>query len=204
MTATTTQTQQIQPINNNSHVAIPTKIELGTIPTIISMLSVFVVIGIAWGTLKTLVKEIKETLNNEIKPDLKEVRERFIIVEERVDTIWKDRLAPARSPRQLNDMGQNILTGSGIKEIVDTRKEQLLELVKAKNITNAYDAEEAVLSVVIELPERYPDMMEKLKTGAFRVGADVDAVLFVGGIYLRNEIFSKLGFSLEDLDKPKT
>lgn len=203
MAITTTQVQQIQPINNNSQIDIPTKIEIGTIPTIIGIVSVLIVIGIAWGTLKTLVEGIKQTLNDEIKPDLKDVRERFIVVEERVDTIWKDRLAPAHSPRQLNEKGKNILTGSGIKEIIDIKKDCLMELVKTKKITNAYDAEEAVLSVVMELPKNCPNMVEKLKTGAFRVGADVGAVLFVGGMYLRNEIFATLGFSLEDLDKPK-
>lgn len=204
MTITTTQAQQIQPVSNSSQIDIPTKIEIGTIPTIIGIFSVLIVIGIAWGTLKTLVEGIKQTLNDEIKPDLKDVRERFIVVEERVDTIWKDRLAPAHSPRQLNEKGQSILVGSGIKEIIDIKKDHLLELVKAKQITNAYDAEEAVLSVVMELQKNCPDMVEKLKTGAFRVGADVSAVLFVGGIYLRNEIFPTLGFTLEDLDKTKS
>jgi hypothetical protein len=36
---------------------------------------------------------------------------------------------------------------------------------------------------------------------AIKVGADMESVLFTGSIYLRNMIFSELGFSLEDLDK---
>jgi hypothetical protein len=203
MSATTTQTLKSQSVNDANQIVIPTKIEIGIIPIAISSLIIFASVCVAWGKLNTLVREIKDTLKDEIKPDLKDVRERFFTIEEKVNTLWRDKFAPANSPRQLNSMGKNILIGSGIKEIIDEKKSQLSDLIKAKKITNAYDAEEAVLSIVMDLPKHCPDMVEKLKGGAFLVGADVGAVLFVGGIYLRNEIFPTLGFSLGDLDKPK-
>lgn len=53
------------------------------------------------------------------------------------------------------------------------------------------------------LPKHYPDVIRNLKEGAFHVGADLDAVLFVGSIYLRNLIFKDLKFDLDDLDKSK-
>ena len=194
---------QIQPASESSQVFLPTKIEIGILPTLFSLVVVIATICIAWGKLKTLVEGIQKTLNEEIKPDLKNVRERFVVVEARVDTIWKDTFAPAHSPRQLNENGEKILEGSGVKEVINAEKERLLNLIKEKKITNAYDAEAAIIDVVMELPKHCPGMVEKLKTGAFRVGAEVGAVLFVGSVYLRNEIFSELGFSLDDLDKPK-
>ncbi len=118
----------------------------------------------------------------------------------KVDILWRDRITPSRSPRRLNAKGNAILNGSGIKAVIDAKKAQLLQLVRTKNVSNAYDAENATLEVVKELPMHYPDIVNGLKDGAFRVGASIDEVLLVGGIYLRDIIFSDLGFSLGDLD----
>jgi len=178
-------------------------IEIGIIPVLIGAVVFLVGIGVAWGALKTLVNGIKDVLEKNVLPDLKDVRERFGRIEDRVETLWKDKLAPANSPRQLNDKGNNILHNSGIKEIVDEKRTTLLELVKAKNVNNAYDAEIAIENVMTELPKHCPDTLDRLKDGAFRVGADIGGLLFVGSIYLRNQIFPDLGFNLDDLDKPK-
>ena len=139
----------------------------------------------------------------QILDDLKDVRDKFSVVESRVNDMWADRLAPSHSPRQLNTKGQDILDNSGIKEIVDGKRNYLLELVKKENAKNAYDAEAVILSIMTELPKHCPDIIDQLKEGAFKAGVDISALLFVGGIYFRNLIFKDLGFSLEDLDKPK-
>lgn len=124
-------------------------------------------------------------------------------IKPKVDILWKDKYAPATSPRQLNERGQKILNESGIKEVIENKKNTLLEIIKSKGAKNAYDAEQVVLSVVEKLPEHCPDVIDQLKTGAFKTGANVDTVLLVGGLYLRDLIFPELGFSVEDLDKPK-
>ena len=179
-------------------------IQIDALQGFFGLVALVLTVGIAWGTLRTLVKGIKTTLDTEIKPGLKDVRERFGKTEDRVETLWKDKFAPARSPRQLNDRGKNVLEVSGIKEIIDQKKEDLLKIVKDNNIDNPYDAEQAILSVVSELPKHCPDVIDKIKDGAFRAGVDIEGVLFVGGLYLRNLIFKKdLGFDLLDLDKPK-
>lgn len=121
-------------------------------------------------------------------------------IKPKVDILWKDKIAPASSPRQLNERGKDILATSGIKAIVDEKKEELLNLIKAKGAKNAYDAEAAISSVMMELPTHCPDVIDRLKQGAFQTGMDVNSVLYVGGIYLRNMIFTELGFSLEELD----
>ena len=139
----------------------------------------------------------------QVLEDLKGVRGRFDVVESRVGDLWADRLAPARSPRQLNERGNKILEESGIKKIIDEKKDDLLKMIKEKNPASAYDAEMVIATVMEELPKHYPDLIEHLKQGAFYVGADLDAVLFVGSIYLRNLIFKDLGFGLDDLDQAK-
>ena len=117
-------------------------------------------------------------------------------IKPKVDILWKDRLAPATSPRQLNERGQIILNESGIKEIIDKKYDKLLELAKTNAPTNPnpYDAEQAVFKLIEDMPERFPDIIDELKSGAFKSGEDVPAILFVGGIYFRDKIFPALGF----------
>jgi hypothetical protein len=120
----------------------------------------------------------------------------------KLDILWRDKIAPSNSPRQLNERGMDILNTSGIKEVVDQKKDLLLKLVKEKNSTNPYDTEIAISAVMMDLPKHCADIVDKLKQGAFMSGVDINTVLFTGAIYLRNLIFKELGFELQDLDIP--
>jgi len=180
---------------NNAIQIVDGLIILVGIPVIVNMF-------ISIGKKLQVIDSLDDLVRKNIQPDLKDLRERFVVVEDRVKSVWKDTFAPASSPRQLNIQGENILEGSGIKEIIDDKKNDLFAVIKSKNISNPYDAEQCILSTVNEL-KNDAVLIEKLKTGAFSVGADIDSVLLVGGIYLRNLIFNDLGFSLVDLDKPK-
>ena len=144
---------------------------------------------------------ITKTIDNKIEPDLKDIRERFGRVEDRVETLWKDKFASAASPRQLNDRGNVVLSESGIKEIIDDKKSVLLAEIKKIAPKTAYDAEEVISKVVTSILISDPAIVNKLKDGAFRTGSDIDILLFVGSVYLRNLIFEELGFHLEDIDK---
>lgn len=121
----------------------------------------------------------------------------------KVDILWKDKIAPALSPRQLNERGETILDQSGIKEIIDEKLIYLRDLIKSKKTENPYDAEMVITEITSKIPEYCPESVDKLKEGAFKVGTDIGTVLFVGSIYLRNKIFPDLNFKLEDLDKPR-
>lgn len=166
------------------------------IPTIVVAL---IYIGRKLQVLDTVEKKVEK-----LEGTVEKIFARFIKVEERVNTLWKDEVAPAHSPRQLNDIGNKILNESGVKEIIIERKNDFLAKIKEINPTNAYDAEQVVLNVVSDLPKSYPEVLSVLKDGAFRTGQGIETVLLVGGFYLRDLIFSDLGFSLVDLDKPKT
>lgn len=186
--------------------AIPDIFQIGSIEAFLGVGTILVGMGVAWGTLKRDVEAIETkltSLNNDIStgivPSLYDIRERFVVVEDRVETLWRDKFAPSHSPRQLNEHGRSILAQSGIQEIIDEKQQQLLEVIRSKNPTTAYDAENEIIGVVSKLREHYPDIIDRLKDGAFKSGADIDAVLFVGGIYLRDTIFPLLGFSLEDI-----
>jgi hypothetical protein len=178
-------------------------IQIGLIESGMAIAVFVFTIGVSWGSLKMRIRNMTNALDTLVIPDLKEIREKFGSIETKVDTLWKDKFAPANSPRQLNQRGNNILDQSGIKSIVEEKRQKIIDLVKKRKPGNAFDAEASILTVVKELPDFFPEIIEDLKTGAFRVGTDIDAVLFVGAMHVRNEIFQDLGFSLEDLDKPK-
>ncbi len=135
----------------------------------------------------------------QVLDDLEDVRKKFSVIESRVNDLWEDRMAPASSPRQLNPRGSDILEKSGIKKIVGEKRNKLTEIIKKGNPKNPYDAEQLIMKVVQEIPEHCPEIIDELKNGAFKSGAEIDGVLFVGGIYLRNLIFEELGFSLKDI-----
>ncbi len=159
--------------------------------------------AILLGNTRELIARIDERTNFMLE-DIKDIKPKVADMFPKLDILWKDKIAPANSPRQLNSRGQAILDDSGIKEIIDAKKDELLKLVQSKNTTNPYDAEKVISEIMMELPIHCPDVVESLKQGAFQSGVDINTVLFAGSIYLRNLIFPDLGFSLEDLDKPKS
>lgn len=182
----------------------PINIEIGLLESVVGLSIILLSAGIAWGKLKESVNKIQETLKEDIKPEVKKIstlESRVDALWTRVDALWKDSLAPAGSPRQLNQRGVDVLHQSGIKRIIDDKKEKLLELVKKAGSKNAYDAEKEIESVVFSLPAHCPDVINDLKQGAFMTGSEIGAVLFVGSIYLRDLIFKDLGFSLDELDR---
>lgn len=154
------------------------------------------------GETKEIIIRMDERLLNVSKrvdlmePDLKSLRERFAVIEDRMQILWKDEITKARSPRALNERGMSILLGSGIKEVMDTRKSEILAAVQVKSPKNPYDAENYILEVVAEF-KKDNALVESLKTGAFSVGSDIDTVLLVGGMYIRDQIFADLGFSIK-------
>ncbi len=140
---------------------------------------------------------------DDLKLKFDELIKKFSVVESRVNDLWEDRTAPSHSPRKLNNKGESILKISGIKEIIDSKKEELKEKIKAAGHTNPYDIEQKILEVAYSIQDLYPELLDKIKEGAFKSGADIQAVLFVGGIYLRDKIFPELGLSVNDIDKNK-
>jgi hypothetical protein len=184
--------QQAQPAVPDS-LQIPSSIQVSTIESIAAFVVFVFGVGAAWASLKSSVGNLEKALNN-MQPTLSDLRDRFAVVEDRVDSLWRDRLAPAQSLRALNARGLEILEKSGIKDVIDERWHELEDMLRAKNSQNAYDAERDAISCVMALPKCMPELLDRIKPGAFRIGADIDGVLFVGGVYFRDAILPSLGF----------
>jgi len=174
---------------------IPAALQVSTIDSIAAF-AVFVFgVGAAWANLKSSVRDLEKSLDEDVKPPLVDLRDRFAVVEDRVESLWKDKFAPAQSLRALNERGQEILEKSGIKDIVDERRAELEGMLRVRNPRTAYDAERDAIACVRTLPESVPELLDAIKAGAFRVGADIAGVLFVGGIYFRDAVLPTLEFA---------
>ena len=149
------------------------------------------IIVVLLGAIGWFIKKILDSTQT-IGKDVAEIKPK-------VDILWKDKFAPAASPRQLNDNGKRILAESGIQQIVDEKASHLENIVRGLHPASPYDAEQMILKTMVDLPIHCPDVVDRLKGGAFSTGTSIDALLFVGGIYLRNKIFSNLGFNLDDI-----
>ncbi|HEY4504206.1 MAG TPA: hypothetical protein VJI73_00350 [Candidatus Paceibacterota bacterium] len=158
--------------------------------------SITILIGVIGYLLKKTFDKIEEVAKDvsDIKPKVDIIWRDML---PKLDILWRDRAVPANSPRQLNERGQKILNESGIGEIVDELENKLLDEVGKHNAANPYDAERFVERVMADLPNNHPELIDKLKLGAYNAGENMETVLYIGAIYLRNRIFPKLGFSVE-------
>jgi hypothetical protein len=112
----------------------------------------------------------------------------------------QESLSEAHSPRQLNGNGKKVLKNSGINTVVDDRFDQIVSEVQDKKPVNAYQAEQAVLEVVESLMDDAV-VKDAVENGAFQSGHSIAAVLFVGGLYIRDKVLAKLGFVAKDIDR---
>lgn len=138
------------------------------------------------------IEYIKKDVDAEIKPTLKEISEKVIV-------LWADRLAVSHSPIRLNQKGQEILEQSGIKQIIDERIDSLLKELEDKKPLNAYQVQEFAKDVISAV-KNDPVVLLKLEQGAFRAGVDTDSLLFVGAIYFRDLALPKFNCRLEEID----
>ncbi len=62
-------------------------IQIGQMEAIIGIVVFLVGLGVSWGTLKTKLGHVADTLKDKIEPDLKDVREKLTIVKDRVEAL---------------------------------------------------------------------------------------------------------------------
>lgn len=95
------------------------------------------------------------------------------------------------SPRALTDKGQRILDESGIKEIVEAKLDKIVAAVRAKHPQNEYRTEQYVIETVREFAKDAA-LKDQIEEGAFNSGTTVDVVLFVGAIYIRDQVLAAI------------
>ncbi len=104
-----------------------------------------------------------------------------------------------KSPISLTDRGEEMINVSQGKALVDSNYQMLLNFIKEKNPTTAYDVQEYSFKVLDE--RRDEDIFIPLKNYAFNEGIDYDLILKVVSVYLRDKALIDFNFTQADIDK---
>ncbi len=138
------------------------------------------------------VEYIRKEMDEDIKPILKNV-------DKKVAILWAERFATRHSPIQLNQRGKEILEKSGIKTLIDEMRTQFFTSIKEKTPQNAYQVQELSKQVVFNI-KNDPKILPQLEKSAYNIGVDVDSILWVGSIYLRDLVLPDFKFRTEQID----
>lgn len=177
-------------------------IPISTMSSLIAFICAVGAIGIGWSKMSQLTKDLKENLNEfkaDIKEELKIIKGEFGAIKGDFRTIKNDirehdkdiaflkgkKYSYGDSPLKLNDEGARVFRQSKIGPIIDERKTELLQKIQDKNPDGLYDVQEFSKTVLEEL-RNDSVILKKLKDRAYNSGVDIDIVLFVGSLYLRN------------------
>ncbi|MFZ1977189.1 MAG: hypothetical protein WAV76_04475 [Bacteroidota bacterium] len=137
----------------------------------------FTALEISMDWVKELLHDLKVTVDNTAKP-----------------------VFVSRSPVNLNEKGEAWLIESGLKDYIDTHKEELMKGCEDKKVTNPYEVQMHVFKMLDNY--KFDDAFDdKLKKFAFEKGSPMSLVRRVAGIYFRNLCLEKFGMSKEDIDK---
>ncbi|MEI9920368.1 MAG: hypothetical protein WDO14_16475 [Bacteroidota bacterium] len=136
--------------------------------------------------IQTALKELTATVN--------QIRIEITEIQVKLDILWRQHTAKSNSPLSLNEEGLRALKQSNIGAFADHHYPEFLSKVKALKPENAYQAQELLISVV----SRYKKADEHklhLPEAAFSSGSDVDSLLFVAALSVRDRLISDLAFN---------
>lgn len=149
-------------------------------------------IDMLFSTLKEAKDEIKE-----LKAELQTVRERAV----KCETILKEReaLAKRKSPLSLTERGTNLLKNSKGDRFIDENLEELKKLIDDEAPPTAYDVQELSQKTIASFKD--DPRFIPLKDYLYKEGEDINDLVFVMGIYLRDKVLMANGMKIEDIDK---
>jgi hypothetical protein len=109
-------------------------------------------------------------------------------------------LKVAHSPVNLNATGEFWLTDSGMKEYLDTNKDEMLKVCEEKRNTNPYEVQNHIFKYfdTMDFKDNFED---KLKKFAFDKGITMSIIRRIGAIYFRNLCLNYFGMNTADIDK---
>jgi len=186
-------------------------ISSGVVTAIITLLAVLIYLGKYREKIDRFDRELDKAngkldkLGEKLLDEIKNIHEKILNVTIKLSNIEggldiaKNLHAyiQTKSPLSLTNMGKALLLDSKGKEFVDARKKKFLEEIKLKKPKTAYDVQELSKKLIegsVELDE-----FNEIKEFAFRKGLNLEIIIAVLGIYLRDFLLSELDFKVEDI-----
>lgn len=148
------------------------------------------------GKYKEKVDRLQEDVGK-ISDNVQAIRDKVISCE----TSLKERepLTRRRSPVTLTDRGTKILIESTGKTFVDTNFSDLYARVEAMTPKSAYDVQEFSKLVIEQLKD--DDKFKPFKDYAFKEGLEIEDIIVVLGICLRDKVLIAKQWNVEDIDQ---
>lgn len=175
---------------------------MNTVPIVISIAGVvvsalvsFIIASVKIGEYKNKVDTACENISD-IKKENRETRDKVIACE----TSLKERepLMKRKSPVSLTDRGNIVLNESGGKSFIDSIYEELKKQVEDKNPKTSYDIQEYSKEVVDGL--KGDIRINNIKEYLFKEGMELEEIISVLGIYLRDLILKEKHIEVSDID----
>ncbi len=159
----------------------------------ISTLSLTIITGIGWlifrlGRMHYIIEEMQLLVKKIIPLDIM------------VQHLWRGITTENNSPRVLNEHGKKILKLSKMHEFTEMYFNHIIYRIRKLEPKNAYDAQECLIKVMRDFKNN-PQCKEDLDMRINLACTDVDTLLFVGAINIRDIIIDYLGFQRKDIDK---
>ena len=160
-------------------------------------------IGLLFWFMRDKFNSLEKT-DNRIEKSVKKFNRWAVSIDGRVNRI-EGYLGTApftsQSPLRLTEIGKEILKQSGIGEMANQFKDQLLQKIREENPETAYDVQEITREVFRDF-DFGSDNVRNLKEYAFQNGKwQLFDILDVGSIYFyRNIALKEFGLNIEDLD----
>lgn len=163
------------------------------IPTIVAVL-------IYIGRKLQALDGLEKTVEKEIKPDLKNVRERFSALEGRLSGYTK-----SFSPIALTPEGESLLEGSRLKTYIDEHQDTMLNFcMENLDMDTAYDIQESIF-YYFEHELTFDEAYEKeMKEYAYAQGVSMEVIRRLGAIYFRDICLRRLQKDIGEVDKKIT
>lgn len=166
---------------------------------LLSIIGSIIYSAFKFGSILNDIGTLKQS-SSEITTDLRQVIYSHGQIKVKVDELWRQKTTKSGSPMILNDIGKKIIVDSKISDLTNKFYSEILNSVKSLNPPNPFQAQELLISVVNKFKEK-EECKSELETAAFNSGNNVDTVLFVAAIDIRDRIIQDLGFNLDDIDK---
>src|ERR1044071_2782764 len=116
----------------------------------------------------------------------------------KLDVLWRPHVSRSNSPIVLNEVGLEILAKSNIGSFADRYYAEILKKIRALKPENAYQAQELLISIVARY-RKVDDCKSKLQEIAFTSGYDINSLLFVGALSIRDKVIFDLGFGSQQV-----
>ena len=168
---------------------------------LLSLVTTVAVIAVSWGKLRQGFDDLKERFDkfeDRIGGRIDKISDKVSGIEGELGLRYKT----VKSPIRLTQEGEQVLSESSGKGIVDDKENKKILLDKILSDprpTNAYDAHEKTRDVIKNMAN--DPMFSPLKAYAFDKGKNLKNLLDIVGIYFRDCVLEKLDFKEEELDK---